>query len=24
LTLVSNNREFNRVGGIPVEDWTIE
>ena len=24
LTLVSNNREFNRVDGIPVEDWTIE
>ena len=24
LTLVSNNREFNRVGGIRVEDWTIE
>lgn len=24
LILVSNNREFNRVNGIPVEDWTIE
>ena len=24
LTLVSNNREFNRVGGMPVEDSTIE
>jgi tRNA(fMet)-specific endonuclease VapC len=23
LTLVSNNCEFNRVGGMPVEDWTI-
>lgn len=24
LTLVSNNREFGRVVGIQVEDWTIE
>lgn len=24
LTLVSNNREFSRVDGMPVEDWTIE
>jgi predicted nucleic acid-binding protein len=24
LTLVSNNGEFNRVNGMPVEDWTIE
>lgn len=24
LTLVSNNREFNRVDGIPVEDWTMK
>jgi tRNA(fMet)-specific endonuclease VapC len=23
LTLVSNNREFNRVDGMPVEDWTM-
>lgn len=22
LTLVSNNREFNRVDGMPVEDWS--
>jgi tRNA(fMet)-specific endonuclease VapC len=24
LTLVSNNREFSRVVGMHVEDWTIE
>lgn len=24
LTLVSNNREFNRVDGMPVEDWSME
>lgn len=24
LTLVSNNREFNRVDGMPVEDWTMK
>lgn len=24
LTLVSNNREFNRVEGMSVGDWTIE
>ena len=24
LTLVSNNLEFNRVHGLPVEDWSIE
>ena len=24
LTLVSNNREFNRVDGMPVEDWTMQ
>jgi predicted nucleic acid-binding protein len=24
LTLVSNNHEFNRVDGMPVEDWTMK